>query len=519
MTRRKAQGAEPRRLGLAALVGTLIIVLSAAFAFGRGAVLDGGPEIQAAFASGNQLKKGSAVRRAGTDIGKVTGVRASDDGRAIVTMRLDDDAPPVRADSRLAIRARLAFEGNFYVDVVGGSADAPVLRRGETIPLTQTTVPVQLDQVLSTLDASVRTSARRVLGSLSEGLGPDPDGGASGATALRRTVRKLRRAAGPAGRVADAMRGRADGDLGRSLRATAELLGDLSRDDRALAGIVREYSRVVDALGSQDDALRAGLDAGARTLRTAPASLRRIDAMLPELTRLAGNLTPALERLPTTLVPVDRAFREVELMARDRELPAAVRELAPLVRDLPTFAGQLGFVLPYVGPIGRCLSEHVVSALEQRVPDGRFTVDQPAWLELLHAAASLTGGSPAFDGNGATFRAGLGIGTSVMHGALPGIGQVVSSFDHELEGVRPVWLGYDVKPAKRPDSVCEDQPRVKLESRNGRPFGGHMELRERTGPLPTARTREGRAARADLLAPLRDQLDRLLRPAAGKDAR
>ena len=56
----------------------------------------------------------------------------------------------------MQLRPRLFLEGNLFVDLHPGSPGAPELDSGSVIPATQTSISVQLDQVLTTLQAPVR---------------------------------------------------------------------------------------------------------------------------------------------------------------------------------------------------------------------------------------------------------------------------------------------------------------------------------------------------------------------------
>src|SRR5207253_52518 len=102
--------------------------------------------------------------------GEVTKVRPGPGTTAIVEMAIDDAGRPIHRDATLRIRPRLFLEGNFYVDLKAGSPSAPELHDGGTIPLAQTAIPVQLDQVLSAL-ASRSTQLRESLRGLSATLG------------------------------------------------------------------------------------------------------------------------------------------------------------------------------------------------------------------------------------------------------------------------------------------------------------------------------------------------------------
>src|SRR5215218_11239153 len=140
-------GLTPFRAGLLAVV---VIVIAVYFAFLGVNPFSSPFELKAVFANAQNVGKRSPVRIAGVEVGKVTRVeRADDDSQAsVVTMELKDDALPIHEDATLKIRPRIFLEGNFFVDLRPGTPGAPELDSGDTITVTQTSTPVQLDQVL-----------------------------------------------------------------------------------------------------------------------------------------------------------------------------------------------------------------------------------------------------------------------------------------------------------------------------------------------------------------------------------
>ena len=129
--------------------------------------------VQAVFRSANNIKPGSLVRIAGVNVGKVTGDRATSRTASrprVVTMRIDKKGLPIHKDATFKIRPRIFLEGNFFVDVSPGSPSAPHAARRRRVPINQTSAPVQLDQVLSALQAPTRKDLQALLRELSSGL-------------------------------------------------------------------------------------------------------------------------------------------------------------------------------------------------------------------------------------------------------------------------------------------------------------------------------------------------------------
>ncbi|MDX8153326.1 MlaD family protein [Patulibacter brassicae] len=459
-----------RHRQIAAVVVVLVIAGTLVYAFGRHSLFAGGTQINAVFTDANNLRKGNPVRIGGLDIGRVTGIEQGPDGNALVRIRLKPDAPTLRSDSRMAIKPRLAFEGNFMIQATLGTPGAPALGANDTIPVGRTTVPVQLDEALDVLDAPTRASAKELVRTLGEGLAPGDDGRDSGAAELRRATRKLDRALAPASRVVAAARGRRPGDLGRSIRSTASLTETLAADPAALARIVTSYDRVMGIFADSDVALGRTIANADAMLRAAPASLASLDRALPQVEALGDAATPALRLLPSVLPSANRAFAQLGALTLPGALPALLRDLDDPVRRLPTVERQLAWVTPKLAPLGQCLEQRIQPVLNAQVPDDKLSSGDPAWLDVLHAAANLTGTAPGFDGNGTTFRAGLSQGEFSLQGVLPGVGQLVTSSNNALSGMRPIWLGSGVLPPKRPDVPCLQNDPVNLRSESNKPF-------------------------------------------------
>ena len=81
-------------------------------------------------------------------------------------MEINDKGLPIHKDATLKIRPRIFLEGNFFVDLPPGTPRAPTIGDGDTIPVTQTAAPVQLDQVLTALQSDTREDLQTLLDGL-----------------------------------------------------------------------------------------------------------------------------------------------------------------------------------------------------------------------------------------------------------------------------------------------------------------------------------------------------------------
>src|SRR4051795_6518976 len=176
MKRRRRSGLSTFGIGLVSLI---VITVGTYLGFTKSIPFVPHYEIKAAFKSANNLKKGSPVRIAGVEVGKVTAIeraRPGDNG-TLVTMQIKDNGLPLHQDATFKIRPRIFLEGNFFVDIQPGTPSAPLIKDGYTIPVNQTSAPVQLDQILTTLQSSTRKDLQKLLRELSTGFN---GGGAAG---------------------------------------------------------------------------------------------------------------------------------------------------------------------------------------------------------------------------------------------------------------------------------------------------------------------------------------------------
>ena len=121
-----------------------------------------GYELKATFSNGVNISANSPVRIAGVDVGRVIGVERDGDATT-VTFTVEGKGRPVHDDAFAAIRPRIFLEGNFFVDLSPGSPSAPELGSGDTIPVSHTSTWVQIDEVLTALQAPVRADLSRLL--------------------------------------------------------------------------------------------------------------------------------------------------------------------------------------------------------------------------------------------------------------------------------------------------------------------------------------------------------------------
>jgi len=151
------QRANPVRAGIVLIVILVIVVY---FGFTKHVPFKHGFRLKAEFASAVNIQSKSPVRIAGVNVGQVTSIQR-EGHTGLVNMEIESKGLPIHEDATVKIRPRLFLEGNWFVELQPGSPSAPTLSSGATIPVTQTSEPVQLDQVL---DASFADAVVKELG-------------------------------------------------------------------------------------------------------------------------------------------------------------------------------------------------------------------------------------------------------------------------------------------------------------------------------------------------------------------
>ena len=167
----------------------------------------------------------SPVRIAGVNVGKVTDVERDGD-LAEVTFTVDEEGQPIHDDAEVEIRPRLFLEGNFFLDLHPGSPSAPELADGGDIPITQTATAVQLDEVLTALQAPTRARPAAAARGLRDGAHLRADGRRGRRPGSRRPGRdrRPRRSTTRSATAADAGRGTGDRQQGAARRRAARPL-------------------------------------------------------------------------------------------------------------------------------------------------------------------------------------------------------------------------------------------------------------------------------------------------------
>jgi phospholipid/cholesterol/gamma-HCH transport system substrate-binding protein len=205
--------------------------------------------------------------------------------------------------------------------------------------VSQTTAPVDSDDLTAALDADTRTYFRALLSASERGLrGRGGD--------LGRTLQSLGPTTEQIRRLGDAMAGRRR-QLGRLVHNLSLLSRATAAKDRELATVVEAGAATLRALASQDAALRESVSLLPPTLAAARSSLGHATTLADEAGPTLTALMPTARRLPATLRAADPLMRRTEPFLRTLVRPL-VRDAAPVVRDLRPAIRNLGVLSPHL---------------------------------------------------------------------------------------------------------------------------------------------------------------------------
>ncbi len=113
--------------------------------------------------------QGQTVRVSGVRIGDIGGVELKN-GRAVIKMDLDQEYKDlVHTNATALLRPKTGLK-DMFIDLQPGGGDAPVAKRGFTIPIRATQPDVNPDEVLSVLDTDTREYLQLLVNGLGRGL-------------------------------------------------------------------------------------------------------------------------------------------------------------------------------------------------------------------------------------------------------------------------------------------------------------------------------------------------------------
>jgi phospholipid/cholesterol/gamma-HCH transport system substrate-binding protein len=292
--------------------------------------------------------QGQTAQVAGVQIGDIAQVTLKQ-GRAIVGLDIKPQyADLIHRDARAELRPRTGLK-DMYVQIFPGK-DGPPVKEGFTIPVRSSLTDVDLDEILSVLDARTRDYVTLLANGAGEGLHRRGNDLARVLARYGPTVRDLGRVDHAVAEERVALR--------RLVTSLAQVNGRLARKPEDLSRLVRTGSTTLRAFASEDRNLSSAVGELAPTLQQATRALRAVAPFASELGPTTRALLPAVRELENVNAQVSPFAREATPIVRTKIRPFT-RRAQPLARDLAPAARGLARALPELERNGKVFNDFV----------------------------------------------------------------------------------------------------------------------------------------------------------------
>lgn len=308
-------------------------------------------EVDVVMPSAAQVSKRTPVWVNGHHAGQVTDL-AVKDGKAVVTVAIDEDFAPLHAGTTSRVEWVSAV-GERVLTVYPGPAENATIPEGSFVEAKSS--QVEVDQVLQTVDAPTRKRLTSLFAELNDTVGGhegDLKATIGGASSAVEALGEVLRAVGD------------DGPAIRSLvRQLSQLTGLASSRREDIARTVSNLNAISASVAAEQVALSSTLERLPGVLRTADRTLGKVPSAADPTVDLLQDLRPATERLPgvsadlaPTLVDLRPTVAELRplLSAADRFLeqtPGLLdtsHQVLPVLTDLLDDLGPaISFLRPY----------------------------------------------------------------------------------------------------------------------------------------------------------------------------
>jgi ABC-type transporter Mla subunit MlaD len=473
-----------------ALILIALVVVGTYLAWTKSIPFQSHYELHAVFQNAANIRADSPVRIAGVNVGKVESVKSVCENGLTgdcasnysdVTFTVDSDGRPIHSDALVEIRPRIFLEGNFFLDVQPGSPSAHELSSGDTIPATQTSAAVQLDQILTSLQAPDRANLQKLLEGYGTSLTHKPTAaddatqdpevqGLTAAQAINKSFDYGQTAARDSAIVSEALLGTEPHDLSGLVAAQARVFGALSSHESQLQGLISNFNTVTGALASESANLQRAIKLLGPTLEIAEPALRHTNSTLPFLRTFARDLTPGIRELPATIAASQPWIDQTAALLSKNELGYIAGQLRAAGPGAGKAASDGRNLFSQIGLLSGCVDNVLLPTSNVVLNDSgtgyNFTTGVPNYKEFGYATTGLAGESQPFDGNGPSLRFFSAGGAVSSNGPVPNLRAPVPGGGFHQDalwggsttppiGTRPVTSS---EPPFRTDVTCQSNP-------------------------------------------------------------
>jgi phospholipid/cholesterol/gamma-HCH transport system substrate-binding protein len=466
----------PARFGLIMIVVIGVLVY---FGFTKHIPFKQGFRINAVFNSAMNIHSKSPVRIAGVDVGKVVSIKR--EGNAgVVTMEISNGGLPIHTDASVKIRPRIFLEGNWFVELKPGSPSAPDYHSGDTIPITQTANPVQLDQVLDALNSDTRQNLQDFLiyygnglvrhGTPAEEASQEPEvRPLNGAQALNLSYQRGKRSLKFGSIVNQALTGTDPHDLSKLVAGIGKVTAALNVHEQQLSELFPNFNTFFHALAAQSLPLRITVAELPSSLRNITAGFAALERAGPPIQEFAHAIIPGVKLTPSTVTAAIPYLDQLEASLQPSELGGVAKGLAAAAPALAKLQGEQIPFYQQTELFNKCLTNVIYPSGNTKLQDGASTTGVENYKEFWYSLVGLSGIGQNFDGNGTFAKFVVGNSGQTLKSGKAGIIGTRLSGKRLLTrsplsplGTRPAFPGEE--PPYQPKVPCYKQS---LQNLNG----------------------------------------------------
>jgi phospholipid/cholesterol/gamma-HCH transport system substrate-binding protein len=404
----------------------LVLIVGVYLAFTKSLPWQQPFEFNAVFQTGNNLRLDSPVRIAGVNVGKVTEVeRAKDSDLVKVTMTLDDAGQPIHKDATAMIRSRIFLEGNFFVDLRPGTPGAPNVGDGDTLPITQTATPVQLDQLLTALQTSDRQNLQDLLKGFGDALVRKPTAaddaqqdalvqGKSASQALNESLNDAPNALKHGSETTTALLGTEPHDLSKLVQGLAKVTTALATNEEQLKDLITNFNRFFAIFAAEEGNVSRTVRLLAPTLQHAHDSFVHLNQALPQLAGFARDIIPGVQETPATITAVRPWIAQAQLLFSRPELGGLLHSLRPAINSFAIATDNSFDLFEQTNLTSRCFNEIILPSGNVALDDCTASTGVENYKEFWYTVVGLAGEAQDFEGAGSYTRTATGGGNVLI---------------------------------------------------------------------------------------------------------
>lgn len=337
---------------------------------------------------------GQEVRIAGVIVGQITGAHVGSDGHAVVQMAIDP-GHTIYNNAVLVLQPKSVLN-EMFVDINPGGPPGTPLSSGAVLPVTSTQSPVQVDEVLDSLNDNARSALTALVQQADVALvnsAATLPGGVQATTDFMQRLQPV---------VTQLQQRRAA--IQQLVTSLGDIFAAVGGDDSRITRLAGNLQNTLATVGNQDGALRQSLEQLPTFVKTLGASTSAVQALDTQLTPILNDLNKASGSLPGTLD---------KLTGTVHTLQTTVTRLGPLATQAqPLFAG----LSPVVSGLQTSMPPLIGASRQLQPISQTVTAYLPDLAAFMINTASVT---ELKDGSGGVIRALLQLGPTSVTGLLP----------------------------------------------------------------------------------------------------